>query len=141
MDNIRSVVAGAFFMAAILPCMADSKGGMVDRGKQEFEASCASCHGISGKGGEPVMDLMTKTPPDLTLLAKRNGGILPVARLYDVIDGTGVQAHGSRDMPVWGREYKRRAGEYFVDVPYDPDAYVRGRILLLIDYLNRIQSK
>ena len=28
--------------------------------------------------------------------AENNGGVLSVARLYDVIDGSGVQAHGSR---------------------------------------------
>lgn len=112
-----------------------------DMGKREFEANCAACHGVTGKGNGPITDLLKKSPPDLTLLAKNNGGVLPVARLYEVIDGSAVAGHGTREMPVWGTEYKRRAAEYYADVPYNPEVYVRARILALIDYLNRLQAK
>jgi hypothetical protein len=44
-------------------------------------------------------------------------------------------------MPVWGRDYQIKAGEHYGDVAYDPEVYVRGRILALIDYLNRLQAK
>jgi hypothetical protein len=44
-------------------------------------------------------------------------------------------------MPVWGRDYNLKAAEYYMDVPYDPDAYVRGKILSLIDYIYRMQVK
>jgi hypothetical protein len=42
-------------------------------------------------------------------------------------------------MPIWGREYALTAGEYYGDAPYDANAFVRARILALIDYLNRLQ--
>lgn len=42
---------------------------------------------------------------------------------------------------AWGRDYRIKAAEYYFDVPYDPEVYVRGRILALIDYINRIQAK
>lgn len=141
MKKPSNVVAGTMLVFLLAPAFAQQKGGKIDSGKREFEANCASCHGVSGKGNGPITDLLKKSPPDLTLLARNNGGVLPVARLYDVIDGAGIQAHGSRDMPVWGREYRVQAGEYYGEVPYDPEAYVRGRILVLIDYLNRIQEK
>ena len=118
--------------------LAADKEGM---GKLEYQSNCASCHGNDGKGGAYV-DFLKVTPPDLTQLSKKNGGVFPLERVYNVIDGRQeVKAHGSRDMPIWGRDYQIRAGEYYVDVGYDPEAYVRGRILALIDYLNRLQAK
>jgi hypothetical protein len=45
-------------------------------------------------------------------------------------------------MPIWGRDYQIRAGEhYYGDVIYDSDAFIRGRILALVDYLNRLQAR
>lgn len=113
----------------------------MDFGKREFESKCASCHGLSAKGDGPVANQLKKRPPDLTLLAKRNGGVFPMARLYEVIEGTNIPAHGTRDMPIWGREYKIQAAEHFVDMPYDPEAFVRARILSLLEYINRLQEK
>jgi len=113
----------------------------VDFGKREFEANCASCHGATGKGNGSVAELLRKSPPDLTLLAKNNQGVFPMARLYDVIEGANVPAHGSRDMPVWGRDYRIKDAEHYMDVPYDAEALVRARILALLEYLNRLQVR
>jgi hypothetical protein len=44
-------------------------------------------------------------------------------------------------MPIWGKRYAVNAAEYYVDVPYDQEAFVRARVLLLVDYLNRVQQK
>jgi mono/diheme cytochrome c family protein len=133
-----SLVVAALLAAA--PAFAQQQ--KADLGKREFDANCASCHGASGKGDGPNKPWMTKAPPDLTVIAKNNGGVLPFKRLYEVIDGTAqVGGHGSSDMPVWGRDYRVKAAEYYFDTPYDPEVYVRGRILALIDYLNRIQAR
>jgi len=67
--------------------------------------------------------------------------VLPMARLYDVIDGAGVPAHGSRDMPVWGRDYRIKDAEYYQEAPYNPEAQVRARILALLEYVSRLQAK
>lgn len=118
--------------------LAADKAGV---GKLEYQSNCASCHGNDGKGGAYV-DFLKVTPPDLSQLSKKNGGVFPLERVYNVIDGRQeVKAHGTRDMPIWGKDYQIRAGEYYVDIGYDPEAYVRGRILALIDYLNRLQAK
>ena len=114
----------------------------LDFGKTEFEAKCATCHGVNGKGSGPTAAFLTRHAADLTILAKSNGGILPIAAMYDVIVGDKeVPAHGSRDMPSWGVAYRIQAGEYYMDVPYDPEAYVRVRVLSLIEYINRLQTK
>ena len=116
-------------------------------GKREFDSNCAACHGMDAKGRGPVAGFLTKNPPDLTLLARGNGGVFPMDRLYRAIDGRdlpeGSQAgpHGSREMPIWGRDYRLRDGEYHGDTPYDADAMVRGRILSLLEYLNRLQVR
>jgi mono/diheme cytochrome c family protein len=120
-----------------------------DPGRYEYENSCAACHGVDGKGGGPVAASLKKAPSDLTTLARRNGGVLPVDRLYAWIDGRQIVAgHGDRAMPVWGRRYGAESAEVadaFSDKPkgsyVELDMYVRARILALVDYLNRIQSR
>jgi mono/diheme cytochrome c family protein len=121
--------------------LAQARPTAFDPGKREFDNSCASCHGSTGKGGGPLVPFLTRSPPDLTLLAKNNGGVLPMSRLYDVIDGAEVAAHGTRDMPVWGRDYRIKDAEYFMEAPYNAEAHVRARILGLLEYINRIQAK
>ena len=111
-----------------------------DFGRNEFKTNCAACHGIDGKGHGPIVDLMKKPPPDLTLLAKGNKGVLPVDKIYNTIAGDIPLAHGGRDMPIWGSVYRIDAANYYIDVPYDAEAYVRGRILYLIEFISRIQQ-
>ncbi|MBU3651898.1 MAG: cytochrome c [Limnohabitans sp.] len=125
-----------------LPLVASAQSAparKLDFGQQEFQSRCASCHGRDGKGNGPIADLLRQSPPDLTQLSKQNGGIFPISRVYDSIVGDSVQAHGSRDMPVWGQLYRLRAGEHYVDTYYDPEAYVRVRVLALVEYLSRLQ--
>ena len=113
-----------------------------DLGRLEFESKCATCHGLTGKGDGPIASFLTKKPADLTGLAKANGGVIPVATMYEIILGDrNVAAHGPRDMPAWGQAYRIQAGEYFVDTPYDPDAYIRARILTVIEYISRLQAR
>ena len=116
-----------------------------DIGKNEFREKCALCHGQDARGTSGISDLLKKAPADLTLLAKKNGGVFPYERVYEVIDGREwIRAHGERDMPLWGNLYKTEvvsAAEYYIDVPYDMDMFARARILSLIDYLHRVQAK
>lgn len=143
MKTTTGCVVRAALLAACVwaPVHAQVAAQKPDMGKSEFESNCAACHGVTGKGNGPITDLLKKSPPDLTQLAKKNGGALPVARLYEVIDGAAVAGHGTREMPVWGREYRVKAAEHYGDVPYDPEVFVRGRILALVDYINRLQEK
>lgn len=112
-----------------------------DLGKIEYETNCAVCHGADGKGNGLMTNVLRHRPPDLTVLAKNNKGVFPTAQLYEVIEGVGVPSHGSREMPIWGMEYRAEAGERYLEGRghYDAQALVRARILLLIDYIGRMQ--
>lgn len=114
--------------------------------KSEFRNSCAVCHGMDGKGGLQVNDILKTAPPNLALLAKNNGGKFPEERVAAVIDGREiVKGHGDRDMPIWGDRYSKdkvRAAEYYFDMPYkDTENFVKSRISALMDYLKSIQAK
>jgi hypothetical protein len=71
-----------------------------------FRHHCASCHGIDGRGQGPAAGTLKMAPPDLTLLARRNGGTFPTLRVLWTVGGKNGQpfppSHGSREMPVWG---------------------------------------
>jgi mono/diheme cytochrome c family protein len=112
----------------------------VDLGKREYRSNCANCHAESGKGGGPYVEFLKHSPPDLTMMSKNNGGVFPVSRAYAVIEGAGA-SHGSRDMPIWGQQYRTKAAEYYADVPYNDETFVRTRILALIEYMSRLQAK
>lgn len=108
-----------------------------DFGKNEFMASCASCHGVGAKGDGAVSRSLVKAPSDLTTMAKRNGGVFPVQYAWEVIDGRStrqVGSHGPREMPVWGYIYRAEDTQ-------PADLHARNRISSLLDYLARIQVK
>jgi len=115
----------------------------LDVGKGEYDAACASCHGLSGKGSGPVASQLKPTVPDLTVLAKNNKGVFPFDRVYQVIDGRiEVKTHGTRDMPVWGLAFRRQSSVYFENYPAnDPESGARSRILALTEYIYRLQGK
>jgi mono/diheme cytochrome c family protein len=73
-------------------------------GAQIFRDYCAACHGKGGKGDGPAAPGLRHAPPDLTLLAYRNGGKFPRDRVKAIIAGQEQSAatHGSHEMPVWG---------------------------------------
>jgi mono/diheme cytochrome c family protein len=111
----------------------------IDFGKREYESNCAVCHGRSGKGDGPYTAVLAAKIADLTTLSKRNNGVFPYARVEGIIDGReAVKTHGTRDMPIWGRDYLFEAT--YMGMP-NPEAYVRVRILSLADYVHRLQAK
>jgi mono/diheme cytochrome c family protein len=122
--------------------MAFAQKAKTDPGKQEFEMNCGVCHGMDAKGNGFLGASLKVVPPDLTVLAKNNGGVFPADRISSVIDGRAqIATHGTRDMPIWGTRYAVNAAEHFFDAPYDQEAYIRAHILILVDYLNRVQQK
>lgn len=136
---------GKILMASTL-CIAGTAFAQqsYDLGKDEYDSKCASCHGATGKGDGVVRPYLVKAPSDLTTLKKRHGGAFPTDIAWQMIDGrppTAIGAHGTREMPVWGREYKMEALQSGGPEQKTPEWYVRGRIVALIDYLSRIQAK
>ena len=113
-----------------------------DIGKLEYYNSCAVCHGSNGKGNGPMAGMINTPMPDLTTLSKRNAGVFPLSRIYETIDGEAeIKAHGTRDMPVWGRRYDLDAAQYFYYMEYDAEKVVRSRILGVAEYIYRLQEK
>lgn len=150
---MRSIVVRLFTVAAILvgaSSMAhtqksDLAAQNFDRGKYEYEAHCAVCHGMSGLGDGTFAQLFRAGTlmPNLTEFSRKNNGVFPFKRVYETIDGTqNVAVHGTQPMPVWGPRYKFEAGRrLYDDFPADSEAFVRARILALTEYVYRLQAK
>ena len=134
---------------AIIGFSACASAQDIDIGKAEYESNCASCHGIDAKGNGPVSQELKTRTADLTVLAKKNKGVFPLNSVYRIIDGReSIASHGTREMPVWGYRFVtpkhfslKLADDYIYSPPGSPEAIVQGRILAVIDYLNRIQQK
>jgi len=115
----------------------------LDVGKGEYDATCAVCHGASGKGNGPVAAQLASRVPDLTVLARNNNGVFPFDRVYQIIDGRlELKTHGPREMPIWGRAFRMQSSVYFENYPpHDAESSARSRILALTEYLYRLQGK
>jgi mono/diheme cytochrome c family protein len=103
-------------------------------GAETFTRHCASCHGARADGTGPVAAAMRDDVPDLTLLARRNGGEFPADRAASYIDGRSLPpAHGSRTMPIWGPAFDPMARRVV-------DAETAGpRVAELVEYLRALQ--
>ena len=116
-----------------------------DWGKAEYESNCASCHGLGGKGDGPLSESFRTKAADLTTLAKRNDGVFPAQRVYEIIDGRQeVAAHGPRAMPVWGRDYRSQVPDVTLgdtQIYGLKDAVTHNKLIALVDYLHRLQVK
>jgi mono/diheme cytochrome c family protein len=72
-------------------------------GKQMYNAYCATCHGLDGKGNGPAAAALKNQPTDLTTLSRDHGGNFPESHIYSVLRfGVDTPAHGNAQMPVWG---------------------------------------
>jgi len=104
-------------------------------GVYAFRTYCASCHGADGKGEGPLTESLRFHPPDLTILAKRNGGEYPSEKVQRIVDGRNpLKGHGGPEMPIWGDAFKN------ADTGYD-EQRVREKIRSIVDYVRTLQAK
>lgn len=72
-------------------------------GRGLYTQYCAACHGDGGRGDGSLAATLARTPPDLTLLAARNGGDFPrlaiMGKVYGYSRGEGG---GGGPMPEFG---------------------------------------
>jgi mono/diheme cytochrome c family protein len=116
------------------PQQAPPPAGGIASGPEMYAAYCASCHGATGKGDGPAASALKVPPPDLTVLAKRNGGRYPDGQIYQIIEwGGAIASHGSREMPVWGVAFRPLTREN--------QKQVSERIHVLTDYIGTLQQK
>ena len=143
MDRTRTAIAIA--CAAAL-CGLAAAADKPDFGKREFESNCAVCHGKSGKGDGPYAGMIADNQggSDITQLSKKNGGVFPIYKVTQTIDGRfHVRAHGPREMPIWGTDYLIDAKDRLAasDIAFDPEVLVTYRIYALAEYVSRLQAK
>lgn len=143
----RCLIAGLVLAGLALPALAASEEQGEDeayeQGALDFLSYCAPCHGRDGTGNGPVaIELKTK-PVDLTIIARRNGGVFPRDKVKQAIDGRKLPtAHGTTDMPVWGYWFKLQANAAGIlqEDHADAEAEVKERVDRLVDYLATIQK-
>jgi mono/diheme cytochrome c family protein len=137
MVKVRLWSVGSVALAGVLLAGAPTANATADAGKMYYKQYCASCHGVSGKGDGPMAAALKAKTPDLTQLAKKNGGKFPYMDILDIIDGANpLPSHGGKEMPAWGETFQSdTAGDAM------QQAMVRGRLMLLTDYLRSIQEK
>jgi mono/diheme cytochrome c family protein len=162
------IAAAILAVACVVICI-PAWAQEIDKGRTEFMANCARCHGTDGRGSGPnAADLKVK-PADLTALAKRTNGRFDPGAVYQMIDGRNPRfAHRSADMPIWGcrhregsmaqqsaklsttrkhnhRHFTARSEhhelESLLDLSCDSDALIQERILSIVGYLSLIQEK
>ena len=140
MKSVRLAILVLVSTASV--ATASAQTAATDRGQKEYEARCSLCHGLDAKGDGVFGQALKVVPPDLTLLARNNGGVFPAERVSGVIDGRiQIVSHGPRDMPIWGERYAVDAAGRFPEIPYAQETYIRARVLQLVEYLSRIQQK
>ena len=115
----------------------------LELGARDFRTYCAPCHGPSGVGDGPVATEFVKKPIDLTVLAKNAGGVFPVEKIQNLVDGRDMpRAHGNSEMPVWGVWFSAAANAagLLQDDISTTEAVVQARIERLAEYLKTIQK-
>lgn len=140
---VRALAIGAFVVGAWTIAKAQQNvpsGQSADLGKSEYDAHCAVCHGLAGKGDGPSAKALKDVVADLTVMSKKNNGMYPYKHVYDTIMGfKPFLAHGTKDMPIWGLNYY--AESYSRNPYYDPQGYAFARVLALTEYIYRLQQK
>jgi mono/diheme cytochrome c family protein len=134
----RAIVFGILvaLVSAGPACAEEEKESLlVESGRKSFQRHCSACHGMEADGNGILKPVLRVEPPDLTRIAARRGGEFPAAEIAAFIDGRSfVAAHGSREMPVWGRIFGEPVAE-----DGDAEEVVRGQLWILVEYLKSIQ--
>jgi mono/diheme cytochrome c family protein len=103
-------------------------------GQEMYKNYCAVCHGVDGTGNGPAASALKVPPPDLTSLAKQNGGKYPALKVSAVIRGeSALPAHGTKDMPIWGKLFWSMSGGHASEV--------QQRVANLDKYIESLQKK
>ena len=106
----------------------------VGAGRALYMQHCASCHGTDGKGAGPAAASLKDPLPDLTALPAKDGRF-DEARVRTSIDGTQAKtAHGSRDMPVWGKVFAKNRPQKAAE------GYAQADVWTLTEYIRSIQA-
>lgn len=134
-------IIAALSVALLIPANArpaDEKipQSVVEEGHKTYLSVCAGCHGDTGKGDGPIAPELVNKPPDLTKIATRNDGRFPFWHVYQTVNGRRIpRAHGTPDMPVWGRRPEKFYGGFAPG-----ETTTREWMLAVTFYLQSIQE-
>lgn len=106
-------------------------------GRTAYMENCASCHGPGGMGDGPAARGLAVAPPDLTMIASRNGGVFPTNQVMSTIDGLDRGTHFSAVMPEFGAG---DLGETVIVENAGLGTPVPMKLLVLTEYLQSIQQ-
>lgn len=142
-ESMRAVLRGGRWGGALAVAVGLASGAShaqqpeaPNPGRDAYLQFCASCHGPDAEGSGPLAGELRTAPPDLTRLTERFGSPLNRQRLLERIDGRDMaRAHGSTDMPVWGRKLGARTPR-----TQGTEVQTRGTLLIIIDWLASIQK-
>jgi mono/diheme cytochrome c family protein len=98
-------------------------------GEATYTAYCSLCHGV-GTGPGVFANALKKPAPDLTQIAKRNGGMFPRERVEAVIRDGGITGHGTMHLLAWERYFRQDA----------PPEHADRVIEDLVSYLEKHQA-
>jgi len=128
------------FMLLLLTIVFTARPAAAQSGKQDYDAYCAECHGDDGKGNGPTTQTipMSPPPPDLTILAKKNGGKFPFDEVVEIVDGRkNIPSHERIQMPFLGTTLQQSGKEFTPE----SDAAVKRRIDAMARYVESLQQK
>ena len=133
---VTAIVATGVLCAVSGAAAAQDRYAVAD----EYRVSCQVCHGPKGKGDGPMASALKVKPTDLTKLEEKNDYKFPFLKVFQTIDGRAmIPAHGTREMPVWGRRYVEDIGDKYG--PYGGEAAIRARVLELVYYVQSLQER
>ncbi|WP_245280070.1 cytochrome c [Hyphomicrobium sp. 99] len=78
----------------------------LELGEMPYMTYCALCHGMGTDTGM-FAEALKRPAPDLTLIAKRNGGMFPEGRVKAIIRDGGVSGHGTMRLLAWERYFRK----------------------------------
>lgn len=139
MERKHLTFAAALAALTALGCAGDRSARepsqAAESGTAIFAENCAVCHGATAAGDGPAAPGLDPKPADLRRIAARRGGIFPEIEILSVIDGRDpIAAHGSREMPIWGKRFALDASTGLAT-----EGQRRGQIQLVIEHLKTIQ--
>lgn len=104
----RAVGIGFVLVVTVSSAQAEDRSRW---GQAEYLRYCSACHGEDADGNGPVSNVLTPDPPALTSLRAKFGNPLSTRFVEFVSGATMPRAHGTSDMPVWGRVLRDKAGD------------------------------
>jgi hypothetical protein len=132
--------AATALLLLILVLALTARTAAAQSGKQDYETYCADCHGPGAKGNGPATLTipMAPPPPDLTQLAKKNGGKFPFDEVVETIDGRkNIPSHERIQMPFLGAILQKRGKEFTPE----SDVEVKRRVESMARYVESLQQK